>query len=435
MLVQANQTDFNVQAGGEVRLTAGSRLEDSGAGNYSFHSGDTILEPGAVLAVASPSGHVSMSSTLDSVYSDLEVAHIDLQSDGSIFLLGDHLGLAGSPSSVNVSALADVGFFSSQLRLDGSSVNATISAGGGLQNLAPPLVISGTSPTRLEIHGDVIDLTASNISFPDSGSNVSIQTQGNLVVDQLQSGRIELGSSGADLTLLSPLQGDQVVLQAGGDLIAQSTTPSTARHSLQASANHIRGPVDFAPAGLVSALPFTTDSSATVRFQVTGSNDAQLGNRAANLFYAAPQSSDVQVNSPNGDVLLYREGQSLGGDSAPTLAPVVANTGLSPAQRAELTNQSAVAQVILSNLYDARDLPSTDSVFFLRYDNVGLSNQANLSLLTPVVELVVLSPEALYERDKSRDQRAYNVVVVGDDEDEELRYWRKLIQGIIIWED
>lgn len=433
--VQSNQTDFNAQAGSEFRMNSGARLEDSGAGNYSIGAGFVVMDATSTIAVASPSGHVAMNSTSDGVYSNIEAAHLDLQSDNNVFFLGDHAGLAGSPTNVNVTAGVDVGFFVPQFRLDGSVVNATISAGAGLQNFSPPLLISGASPTRLELRAEALDLTSSNISFPNSGSNVSIQTHTNLVTDQIESGRIEL-SSGGDLTMLSPIQGDQLFLQAGGELIAQSVTPLTARHSLEVSAQHIRGPVDFAPAGLVSALPFATDNSATVRFQVTGNNDPQLGNRAANLFYAAPQSSDVQVSSPNGQTLLYREGQPLGGDSVAAAAPAppVANGGLSPIQRAELINQSAVAQVIMSNYYDARDLISTESIDFLRYDNLGLTNYSPMSLLTPVVELVVLSPEQLYEREKSRDQRAFSVVV-GDDEDEELRYWRKLIQGIIIWED
>ncbi|MFN8610744.1 MAG: filamentous hemagglutinin N-terminal domain-containing protein [Vulcanimicrobiota bacterium] len=437
LLVQAAQTDFNLQNGGTFLMEPGAQLVDSGAGNYSIRSAWIINDASNRISIAGPGGHLSMSSTTDLLVCDLEVAHIDLAADGSLFLVGSSLGRAGQPTSVNATALADAAFVNNQLQLNGSSVNATISAGGALQNFAPPLVVQGNAPTRLELHADTMDLTSSNISLPNKDSNLILQTQGNLTADQMTGGRIELASNGANLTLLSPIVADQVVLRAGQDLTAQSSTPLLARQSLEVNAGRVKGPVDLAPAGLVSALPFATDPAATVHFQVSGTNDTQLGNRAANLFYAGSSNGNVQIDSPNGEVLLYREGgspQQPANQTGAARAEVAQSAALSGAQQAELANQSALVQISLSNFYSSRELPSTGSVLFLQYDNLGLINFWPVSLLTPVVELVVLSPEELVDRQRRRSESSYSVVV-GDDEDEVLRYWRRLLQGFIIWED
>ena len=58
-------------------------------------------------------------------------------------------------------------------------------------------------------------------------------------------------------------------------------------------------------------------------------------------------------------------------------------------------------------------------------------------LSTATIEVVTLFPEASASAIRNSEEeldRATSLSIVGDDEDPERRYWRRLIEGIIIWE-
>lgn len=232
---------------------------------------------------------------------------------------------------------------------------------------------------------------------------------------------------------------NEVILTSPGQLLDDRTdaTPAiVAQNSLNVTVANISGPLTDPNIGLVNATPFATGPNARVRFNLTGPNNTTLGNRSANLYYAYPQSGDVSIVHPGSDVALYNE------PPPPQTAArgIETRQDLSAQAFQELTYQAAQAQVQLSSLYSVADLPASDSVLLLQYDNSGLTDAYSVSYMTSaLVERVVLSPEqvmrARFEREKRGTERPTSLLVTGNDEDEQTLYWRRLIEGIILWEE
>lgn len=446
-VVQRNDSSININGSGNLSMVAGtsvvvqagssmtaSRLDAQGAQNVS-------LEGTANVPV------VNATATL-----------------GNLTLSGQ-VGVAGQPLSYTG---VGGGVFVHDLTLQGSQVNwilnstlrdveltqGTVLVGGSNNNLnwtsqaffgfGANTVLNAPGSSRLSFVSSTqrpIMFANSTITAADANSVISflspftpelnrVVTGGNLTV---------VGTGGAGINVTDQLVANQIVLSTPGrvrDARNDGVAALVAGSSLNVTAANISGPVNLPEAGLVNALAFSTGSGASVRFNVTGPNNTTFGNRAANLFYAFPQSGDVQVVHPAGDVLVYNEP-----------APPVASSGqvirtrddLTPAQFQEVMVQSAQAQVQLSSLFSVADLPALNDVLLLEYQNPGLTGAYSIGYMTSaVVERVVLSPEdaarQAYRRDREQLERGDVVVIAGNDEDEELLYWRRLIQGFVIWE-
>ena len=556
--------NVTIQSGGAVRMFNGSRLATTGLGNVSIQADALGMDTGSLISLADPSGRLSVATIHDLTTADVDVSQIDLHAGGTQFFNPGTLGRAGGDTVLNAASDRDLFYFSGgPVRLIGNTLNynqtavgnvffavganvsldaatsnnVSLTSNGFMQTGADvPVTISGTAPTRLQLTAGSFALNNSRINLPNAASNVSIQSTGVVRVNNVTTGSFNLTTTAGNVRALGQIEANDLTITTPRELIREGSSPAPAliaHNSLRLTADRISGPVNVSEVGLVQGFPITTDGTTLVRINVTGTNSTDQGNRAANLFYYFPQSGNVQVTNPNGDVLVYNQPNPNppppAANPPAAIRSIATREDLSSAQFVELTGQAAQAQVQLSNLYSAAYLPSTSSVLMLGYNNIGLTHFAPVPLSTPLLELAVLSPEdasvsarsagdsgstpngsnptgsnpagpnssgtttgsnptgtsprtegtststsssssssssstngsstgtpgrgttatvetavlspessatGTRNRDNTvRDDQANSMVLAGNDEDEELRYWRRLIEGFIIWEE
>ncbi|MCW5866467.1 MAG: filamentous hemagglutinin N-terminal domain-containing protein [Candidatus Eremiobacteraeota bacterium] len=516
------RTDANITMDGDFRMFDGARIQSSGLGNVTIQANSFGMDAGSLISLADPASRLTVNTVADLTTADVAVPNIDLHAGGNQFFNPGTLGRAGVATVLNAASDHDLFFFAgnpirfagstldynqtaggniffanaADIRLDGStSNNVSLDANGFMRTGGTTEVnLSGAAPTRLELTADSFGLDNSRINLPHSASNVSVQSTGVARLDRVATGTFSVTTTAGNVRVLGTIEANDLTINTPRELIKESTSPDPAliaHNRLDITAERISGPVNFSAAGLVQAFPIATDGTTLVRINVTGTNSSDQGDRAANIFYYFPQSGNVQVTNPNGDVLVYNQPNP--NPPPPPAAPspppsngraIATREDLSSAQFVEVTNQAAQSQIQLSNLYSADYLPSTSSVLMLGYNNIGLTHFAPVPLSTPLLELAVVDPaEASQERARSqsaespagtsprtdgatlpgrgetptvetgvlspessatgtrnreeavRDDQANSMVLAGNDEDEELHYWRKLIEGFLIWEE
>lgn len=476
MITMAPTSRISAPGASRVAMTANNFLGFTGAtidlphaaSNVSLQSGDLM----AVGNVTAPTTNLHSDTFVQFNNSTLGVAGqatvVNVTAgQGLPFVTDGTTNILGNTANVSLSSLGDGGLFANhQLNLNNSQANVAITAPAGFF-LSPGAAIVGQGALNLTINSpnpnadflmatntritapgpSRVDIRAGNstnmygsIHLPNAASNVSLQSLGNVTrVNQITTGgSVNVQTSAGNIRIFDHIEASNVNITTAGNLIATGSQVGPyiiAHNRLDLTAQTISGPLNLPEAGLVSAFPLATDGSAIVRIQVNGSNDPALGNRAANLYYYFPSSNDTQVTANNGDVLLYRQPNPNPPANNANSGAITSRNDLTPAQNAELTGQSAIVQIQLSNLYSLNDLPSTSSVLMLSYDNPGLTHFSPVSLGSPLVELVVLSPEAAAKHQSTAENQANSMILAGNDEDEELRYWRKLIEGFILWEE
>lgn len=538
--------NVTINSGGAVRMFNGSQLATTGLGNISIQADALGMDTGSLISLADPASRLSAATIHDLTTASVDVPKIDLHAGGTQFFNPGTLGRAGGATVLNAASDHDLFYFSGgAIRFVGNTVNYNQTAVGNVffavganvsldaatsNNVSltstgfmqtgtdTPVTISGTAPTRLQLTAGSFGLDNSRIQLPDSASNVSIQSTGVVRINDVTTGSFNITTTAGNVRVLGQIEANDLTINTPRELIRTSSSAAPAliaHHSLNLTADRISGPVNISEVGLVQGFPIATDGTTLVRINVTGTNSTDQGNRAANIFYYFPQSGDVQVTNPNGDVLVYNQPNPNPAPPAPTARTIQSREDFTPAQFAEITGQAAQAQIQLSNLYSAAYLPSTSSVLMLGYNNIGLTHFAPVPLSTPLLELAVLSPADSSEtrarsqssqgtsarvegttgsgttngttprvegtgtttststsstsnsgttndlpgrgttptvetsvlspessatgtrnRDNAvRDDQANSMVLSGNDEDEELRYWRRLIEGFIIWEE
>jgi filamentous hemagglutinin family protein len=411
---------LNVQTTGQLTV-AGTEVStvNLDSGTFERFNGGTMGVAGAptLLNVTSQGGMTSSGTVTNVVGSNVNVTWSNTLPDGTLQL--------GDNSQLNAR-----GTLSNNVTLTGNSGNVTLSPGS---NLTTSSVLS-----HVNIAGQSLTMGAgSRVSAPDPASSMTLASGISSQLSRVETGgNLTVVAGGGGVNITDQLSGNQINLQTPGRLLdsrGDGAPAIMAGSLLNVTAANISGPVNVPEAGLVSGLAFATGSGAQVRFNVTGTNVSNQHNRAANLFYAYPQSSDVQITNPSGDVLLYNE-------TAPPRTAEIPSNALTAAQLHELQSDTAQAQVQLSSLYSVADLPALNDILLLEYQNPGLIQEYSIGYMTSaVIERVVLSPEdaarQLNRRDKERLARPDVILIAGNDEDEELLYWRRLIQGFILWED
>ncbi|MBS2035191.1 filamentous hemagglutinin N-terminal domain-containing protein [bacterium] len=456
------QLNFNAPASFVVQRNDGS-ININGAGNVSMMAAtNVVVQPGSSITASrfdAGAQNVSLEGT-----ANVPVVNATATALGDLTLSGQ-VGLAGQPLLYTTSG---GGVFLHDLTLQASQVDWTLNSSARNIEVTLGTVLVGGSNNQVSwtsnaffafdantvVRADgasrfnFVSTTSrpimsanSTISATDPASSLAFASPFSPQLNRVVSGGqlTVVATGGAGLNITDQLVGNQVNLSTPGRLLdarTDSTPAIVASSLLNVTAANISGPVDVPEAGLVSALVFATGSGAQVRFNVTGPNNTTLGNRAANLFYAFPQSSDVQIVHPSGDVLIYSQPPP----ASSSAQMIRTRDDLTAAQFQQVTQQSAQAQVQLSSLFSVADLPALNDVLLLEYENPGLTGPYSISYMTSaVVERVVLSPEdaarQLGRRDRDRLDRSDAVLIAGNDEDEELLYWRRLIQGFIIWED
>lgn len=444
----------------------GGSISIEGPGNVSMSAGVNVIVQGTSSVNATGAGsrldvHAGTEARMDG---NARVPIVNVTSDGNLQFSGA-LGRSGGPTRIDGTA-GNITLFSTEV--SGSQVDwnlhattdslieaagSHIQVGGsgnhlhwtslGNTELGSESSLSAAGPTQLLIQagGRFLQFANSTIRLSDEASYFDLSTGFSPLLNRVEvGGRVAVTASGGNnIRIADQVVANEVILTSPGQLLDDRTdaTPAiVAQNSLNVTVANISGPLTDPNIGLVNATPFATGPNARVRFNLTGPNNTTLGNRSANLYYAYPQSGDVSIVHPGSDVALYNE------PPPPQTAArgIETRQDLSAQAFQELTYQAAQAQVQLSSLYSVADLPASDSVLLLQYDNSGLTDAYSVSYMTSaLVERVVLSPEqvmrARFEREKRGTERPTSLLVTGNDEDEQTLYWRRLIEGIILWEE
>lgn len=517
---------------GKVTGLPNSSIVIDGAGNVTANAPNGVVDfqPGSSISVSDPTGRVSLTSGQDLFTSNLLASNINLHAGGNQFYNAGTLGRAGNATTIDAISDGNMIFLAGILELAGSSVtlnqtttgfssfvtgtdvrlsspsNNQFSINSGTLIGNPGSRLSGSSPAQVTFRGESIGLDGLTIDTPNPASSLNTQSHGVTRLGPIHTGTLSVttGAFGDQVTagnvrIIGPWEANSLTISTpkdingnitlGGSTVLRDRPALIAHQSLKLTANQIYGPIDLPEANLVRALAIATDGTAIVQINVNGSNDSNLGGRAGNIFYYFPQSSNVALNHPAGDVLIYNQ-PNPNPSSSPGPAParvISARADLTPSEFSQITSQAAQSQIQLSNLFSAAYLPSTSSVLMLGYNNVGLTHYAPVPLSTPLLELAVLSPGSISpradasgssssspgpdsspngssgnpsrsdtptvetgvlspegvasrnredsQRNSNREDQASNQSLAGNDEDEELRYWRRLIEGFIIWED
>ena len=455
-ILQRNGSAINIAGPGLVRMNAGVNVVTQATSSINITSGTNTTGANSQFEV-----HAGLDALLDgnaNVGSANVTADRNLQmsgewgrsgspvridsTGGNVVLFNTHM--KGSQVDWNLSATNDslIEAAGSTVRIDGSNNHVHWSSAGTTQlGERSLLTASGSTQMLVQSTGRFLQFANSTLSLADPASNFDLTTGASPLFNRVEvGGRLAATASGGNnIRIADQLVANEVLLSSPGQLLDDRTdrVPAiVANSSLNVTVANISGPLTDSDLDLVKAMPFATGPNARVRFNLTGPNNTTLGNRSANLFYAYPQSGDVAIVHPQSDVALYNEPAP----PPPASQGIQTREDFSPQAFQEVTYQSAQAQVQLSSLYSVADLPASDSVLLLQYDNAGLTDAYSVSYMTSaLVERVVLSPEqvvrARAEREKRNTERPTNLLLTGNDEDEQTLYWRRLIEGILIWEE
>ena len=485
-LTSGGGSTVNVTSSRDIRLLAGSgNLVVGGANNgsrfqaardlstSSSQGSGTYLNGNRTDLIAGRNLTMTGSDILQNTGNNpvfLNAQNVTVQSQGA--------GLTFRTGSLNVTA--------------GEDFVATATAGLTLQTLNGPLQVNAggdfavsAATTFVRTDAGTIELTAGNLALANVGINaggngdVKLASAGNLTV-----GRIATGSSanatltGANITIQSMqnISGGNYTITTPGNLteITPATNPPTLT-GLNITAGKA---FNFNRADLGFSIP----NAGFLAGLVTGGNEtlpAPNDARAASFhtFTAGPDDfSPGHVEFQTGDI--YRDGVKIYGGSPPPDPPptppapppvpnppppppveipvtpqeaVQQQDALSPEQRSQILAQSNLA---LGNLGSfSRVLSDSErEVITTRHDSLhqtwsldpfsptlaltvpGGAPPVYPSELAQLTALLMMSSPSDDPEDKTR--QAYNVIVDQElREIWEVRYWRHLLEDIIIWED
>jgi filamentous hemagglutinin family protein len=455
----SSQLNF-ASAGNTVLQRNGGSIQTSGPGNVSMVAGLNVITQETSNISASRLDAVAGNNA--QLNGNEQVSTVNASATNNLEILGNW-GRAGSTTRIDGTG-ANVTIFNTTVQ--GSQVNWNLAAssgalvvaagrtvsvegsGNGLNwsaarnvELGSDSTVTAQGATQLSVQAGerFLQSSGSAVRLNNSGSNFDLATGLSPALNRIEvGGRLSVTASGGNnIRIADQLVANQVILSSPGQLLddRNDNLPAiVANQSLNVTVANISGPLSDPNLGLVQAMPFATGPNAQVRFQLSGPNNTTLGNRSANLYYVYPQSGDVRIDHPNSDVALYYE------PGPPAPRGIQTRDDLSPQAFQEVTAQSAQAQVQLSSLYSVADLPASDNVLLLEYDNAGLTQAYSINYMTSaLVERIVLSPEQAVQARRSREkqglERPANLLVSNDDEDEQTLYWRRLIEGILIWEE
>ena len=511
--IQANSShDVTFNAGTTLALGGPGSIRVSSGNDITANNGSTLTASGTPLSidfvsgrfltlhqtsiVSAPNGTINLSATNDIISEgNLTSPNINFSAGDSIGIGQGTptLGMAGVPTNLNLTAgtgsggqFLEAGLGNGTVTVVGQGINVSVNApnfaiqNGGVvlqttagstfqvnaTNIAFPTAatLSSTAPAAVSLTASgAIAAPNATISVPASGSSVSLVSGGSLAVGNIQSGGALSASSGGNIQIGGSWSGSTVSLVSAGDLIGPqppTTTPTpalTASNSLSITASSIFGNLTNSTVGASNAFAFTTGANATGTINVTGANDTALGGHAASLYYALPQSPNLQfVHSSSGDIALVEPsasstgggstgsgstgsgstgsgssgtgstggtGSASTGSSTSSSATIVTRSQLSPALAQAATQSTASANPAVGNPEPVAASGSLGS------DNPGLTSFASVSVTSPVLETVLAEPGSV------PGARASAASATEDESTTDVRLWRKWLQRILIWED
>lgn len=406
---------------------------------------------------------------------NLSLNELDLQGTASVRMQGI-IGRLGSPTSINVTAPMVRFASNAETLVAGSSVDmdlagtmdVALEAGSRVQFVSPstslnvtgaPFIIDtgGNLTTvgsmQFDYNGPRFSALNGSMEFLGAGSVVNI----NPTISSAQFGNVTVaGDFNVQATAgnirVGPTNADNIHLITNHAIIGfrpDSTVNATLNAHLVA--DNIYGNLTDPQRGLAQALTVAGAPGANVTVTVNGPNldgtvplpgDPQRPTVAGSLYRTFPQDQNFVLNrGPGaGDVVVVNQPDP-NASPAPAPAPppqaIESREDLTPAQQGEVLQDSAQLQLQLGNV-ETSVVPVDDYWEGLDAQNDGLVSFYASSLVSATVETVTLSPadaEESVERREGVVSGTSQSVGQRDEDEEDLRYWRYLVEHILIWED
>lgn len=465
VLLEATVANLIVESGaqlnaptGSLTLAAPGDVSISGsvnsAGTVNILGDEFILLPGA--SIQSTQGLLNLSSAdILLLGGELNFPTINTAGADNITILGTiNLGVNGASNSfvLNADQVVSLGA-GSRLQIRGTDASLSMGVNDRIELGANAQIDFSGTPGSLTMIAPIIDLQNGSILMPETSSMVilngtqialgDIDVATSLQVVSALGSTIEVAGavSAAEVDFVIPGGGRVVGTQAGAEIFAQDSLQIT-------GTDHIYG------SGPQQSLTLRSGPTANIFLDILGENFLDSGppgevptpvGVAGSILYLPPQSPNLTVNSPNGQVRVLTESPPPpppGPQPAPPeLDPttIESRQDLTSVQQAVLTQQLAQSQPQLANLPPATLSTTGGLADGLSTTHPGLTSfyAANPSSL--LVETVVLSPEEVSQNSEVEQERVANVTQIllanqGED-DEDVRFWRALMERVLIWED
>ena len=322
--IDANTTSssLSLSAGGNVTLTAGSgRIFTSGSGTTTVSSTSGTVSQTAPLgvnlngSVVAPDVNVTVSSGDYSFTQRLEGNTVNLTVTAGAINNNNGLSNDVTANTLNISAATGIGSSGTPIRTAVNVLNASSGGSGDIAitnigNLTASVTHSGSGGLVLSNGGH---LTANSISIPSG--NVFIQAAGRMAVPNgiSTTGNIQLGASGNIVT--GSLSGDSLYLSSGGGAITTGTMSAgpggvslLARDALLPGAISSTGYVTLASNAGPASLGGVTSTDGSIYA-------ASFGDMSLSGALSSPYGVTLLVTKPGG-MLTMLAGSSVSGNSS-----------------------------------------------------------------------------------------------------------------------
>ena len=459
VLSQSSASNVSMLVGRDARLQNNSvgvnRLSVNATRDLILDSPQSQSYTGTEALELTAGRNLSSNSTLDTS-----------MSTDRLSLSGSNISLAGRTLSLNSSSNASL-LASQDLNL----ANVT-----GLTLTAPGAVIQGslTSSNALFDTGNQGLFLSSNGNLDATGAHlrstgqVSANATNQLSINRVTAPEVRLSGANISLASVGNLSGGNYTLSTPGNLteripVTNATAPTLG--GLNVSAGRIFG------SGTNTSFSVPGTSSGVAQVAVTAGNDSVL-NASASMFQFNGVNVSLQTVPQTGDIYVDGVLQFQGSPPSPppppppppplpsipspasrdpVSSPPAANQALTPDQRAELLAQS---NLTLGNLGSFSRVLSEQEREALSVRHDSLHQTWALDPFSPTLALTVpggappvypselaqltalLMMSGASEDAEEKTRQSYNVIVDQElREIWEVRYWRHLLENLIIWED
>ena len=390
--------------------------------NFVLNNNSSLNLPGGQLSINSPNGMTFFDARILSS----APANVSVQSSapGSSIVLIGNSQIQASNVTANTGSGGFQAFAGSSLRPNTSDGQLNIQTTGVVQlDQVGFNHVNVTTGGRFGTTGDIGNGAA--------GSQLRIHSGGSINLRNVQVDRADLQSA-TNMRLQGSLNANTLNASVGNELIGMVPESEIVINSA-GSINAVRifGNLSNPELGIEQALTLRSGSETPINLSVSGSNITDPGSPsdvqrpvgvAASLYYPAPQSSRLLVlrGAGAGEVRIV---------GYPIQGPINGREDLSPEQVATINAEVAQSQIQLGNVAPQTLFLGEDSELGLSQDNASLVSFALTNLSSALLEGPVLSPGDHLEAISA------NLLQTREDTDEEdVRFWKHLIERVIIWE-
>jgi hypothetical protein len=335
-------------------------------------------------------------------------------------LLGNSL-IQSSNLNANLGNGGFLAFGSSSLNTNRPDGLLNINSSGQVQ-------LQSSNFDRIQVTGSSF-ATNGDLGSGAAGSQLSVNSSGAILVRNVRVDRADLQSA-TNMRLSGTLQANSLNVSVGNELIGMLPESEIVINSAGAiSAGRIYGNLTDPTLGVEQALTLRSGSQTPINLSISGTNITDAGNGsdvlkpvgvAASLYYPAPQSSRVQIFRGDGAGEVRIIGYS---------AEISGREGLSSEQIATINSEVAQSQLQLGNTPPMSLLLNPNNQLSLAEPNPGLVSFALTNLSSGLIEGPVLTPGDHLEAVSA------NLLLTRDDnEKDDVRFWRNLIERVIVWE-